>query len=187
MGAISETLSQISEKIRELRTDRGITLKEMSAVTGLSISFLSQVERGTSSLAIQSLEKIAEALDVPISEFFSEPDRQKYMVRQDDRREFQIESSRATYASMAGRFFGRKLDPLIVELPSNFDDGKLYNHPGEEFYFVMDGEVIFTIEEDEYHLKDGDTIHFPSETDHRWRNPLDKPCKLLCIVTPIIF
>lgn len=187
MGATSDTLSQISEKIRELRTDRGITLKEMSAVTGLSISFLSQVERGTSSLAIQSLEKIAEALDVPISEFFSEPERQKYMVRKEERKEFQIESSMSTFASMSGRFFGRKMDPLIVELPPSFNDGKLHNHLGEEFYYVMEGEVIFTIEEDEYHLKDGDTIHFPSEIDHRWRNPLEKPCKLLCIVTPIIF
>src|SRR5690242_17353259 len=104
MEEISETLSQISEKIRELRTDRGITLKEMSAVTGLSISFLSQVERGASSMGIQSLEKIAEALDVPIIALFSEPKRQKYMIRRENSKEFHTESTGAAYASLAGRF-----------------------------------------------------------------------------------
>ena len=62
-------MDEISEKIRTLRRENNLTLKELSEKTGLSISFLSQVENGTSSLAITSLKKIADALNVPINTF----------------------------------------------------------------------------------------------------------------------
>ncbi len=63
-------INEIAEKIRNLRKEKNLTLKDLGEKTGLSISFLSQVENSSSSLAITSLKKIADALNVPITYFF---------------------------------------------------------------------------------------------------------------------
>lgn len=187
MANESVTLHQISERIRELRTDKKITLKELSSITGLSVSFLSQVERGASSLAIPSLEKIAGALDVPITDFFSNINKDRYVVRKEEHKVIQTEKSQAGFISFAGEFQDRKLDPLMVILRPLQNDGRVYRHPGEEFYYVQEGEAVVTIDGEEYHLKQGDSIHFPSEKPHSFRNPLSAETRLLYIVTPLIF
>jgi transcriptional regulator with XRE-family HTH domain len=181
MGAASDTLLQISEKIREIRTSRNLTLKELSDKTGLSISFLSQVERGASSLAIVSLEKIADALCVNMVDFLSPTAHSTYVVRQEERKEVRIESSMATYIPFSGQFVGERIKPMMVILQPNQNDSQTYQHPGEEFYYVMEGEVIFILEDKEFHLTQGDTIHFPSELPHSWRNPLTTHCKLISV------
>lgn len=74
-------INEIAEKIRNLRKEKNLTLKDLGEKTGLSISFLSQVENNSSSLAITSLKKIADALNVPITYFFKSPELHKYLVK----------------------------------------------------------------------------------------------------------
>lgn len=121
MTSGSETLTYISERIREWRTEKRMSLKELSERTGLSVSFLSQVERGSSSLAIASLEKIAVALDIPISDFFAKQTQGRYVVRKDEQVRVSTDYSPFILSHIAGTFPERKLDPLIVELGSKQD------------------------------------------------------------------
>lgn len=102
--------------------------KILSTKSGLSISFLSQVERGNSSL--------------------------------------QIEGSRAIYVHLGGDFTGRALEPFHVTLPPQQMQDVVFNHPGEGFYYVIEGQVIITVDGKEFHLSKGDSIHFPSILDH---------------------
>ncbi|RXT05820.1 cupin domain-containing protein [Ammoniphilus sp. CFH 90114] len=186
MSSGSEVLLHISERIREIRTEKRITLKEMSEITGLSISFLSQVERGTSSLAITSLEKIALALDIPMSKFFMDLNNTQFVIRKVDQKELKVDFSSATLIRLAGEFPERKMDPLIMELQPAQNEKRFNQHSGEEFYYVLDGEVDFTIEEEVFHLKKGDAIHFPSHIPHLITNPLSTPSKLICVLTPCL-
>jgi len=73
-------INEIADKIRDLRKEKGLTLKDLSTKTGLSVSFLSQVENGASSLAITSLKKIAEAFDVTMNYFFDVPQVHNFLV-----------------------------------------------------------------------------------------------------------
>lgn len=180
-------MDEVSNKIRSFRLQQNLTLKELSEKTGLSISFLSQVERGGSSLAITSLKKIADAFNVPITHFFESYKNQNYYVKKADQKPFQIESSSLFYTRLAGEFSGRSLEPILVVMPPGLKQDNVFNHPGEEFFYVLEGVVIFNVDGTEYIVKAGESIHYPSNLPHFWLNPLDHEAKILGITTPVIF
>lgn len=180
-------MQNISKKIREIRTQQEMTLKDLSEQTGLSVSFLSQVERGSSSLAITSLKKIADALGTPITGFFTEHSEQSYLVKKETQESFQLEGSNVDYVRLGGVFAGRTLEPLLVTLPPASKRTVTFNHPGEEFYYVLSGKVIFNVNEEELTVGPGDSLHFPSHLPHFWLNPWKEAAQILCVLTPVIF
>lgn len=180
-------MDDISKKIRGLRIQKGLTLKELSEKTDLSVSFLSQVERGASSLTITSLKKIADALGVKMTYFFETPENEQYAVRKEEQQPFRLEGSESVYTRLAGQFSGRTLEPMKVILPPKHKQTAKFHHPGEEFYYVLKGAVRIYVAQEVYHLREGDAIHFPSQLSHYWENPLDEPATILCVLTPVIF
>ncbi|MCM3756151.1 cupin domain-containing protein [Sporosarcina aquimarina] len=181
-------MEEIHNRIKSLRVERNYTLKEMSDQTGLSLSFLSQIERGASSLSISSLKKISDALDIHINYFFEdEQEIQTFVVRGDDHHSFSTTKGSQIYSRLTGKFNNRQLEPLKVTLPPRMHEEHPHSHSGEEFYYVLDGEVIFYLNKERHHLYQGDTIHFPSSLIHQWENPLETESTVLSIVTPIIF
>lgn len=180
-------MDEISEKIRSLRRENDFTLKELSEKTGLSISFLSQVENGTSSLAITSLKKIADALNVPINTFFGSWQNHNFLVKSEDQTKFKIEGSDSEYVLLSGEFSERYLEALIVYIPPESKHGHKFNHPGEEFVYVLEGAIIVNINGEQYLAKAGDSIHYPSKIPHSWTNPLNQKAKILTVLTPVIF
>lgn len=180
-------MDHLYRKIKDLRNSNNITLKKLSEQTGLSISFLSQIEQGSTSLAITSLKKIADAFGVSISHFFSDIDNYNYSVKINDQKPFTVEGSNIIHTRLSGKFENRKLETMTVILPPNKDFYEKFNHPGEEFYYVLKGEVIFSINGNEYHLFEGESIHFPSNLTHQWKNPSSYNTKMLSILTPALF
>jgi transcriptional regulator with XRE-family HTH domain len=178
---------EVSKKIRELRLEKKFTLKDLSERTGLSISFLSQVERAASSIAITSLKKIADAVDVPITSFFEDYSNNNYKVKAEEQKPFRIEGSGAFYTRLGGEFPGRSVEPMLVTFPPGEPKEKVITHPGEEFYYVLEGAMVLNVEGKEYIIKAGDSIHFPSTIPHSMTNPLNQDSKVLCFVTPVIF
>ncbi|WP_408011329.1 helix-turn-helix domain-containing protein [Pseudalkalibacillus sp. A8] len=180
-------MDEICEKIKHLRFERGMTLKDLSEKTDLSVSFLSQIERGASSLAITSLKKIADAFGVTMVYFFEEPQNENYAIRLEDQKPFNLKGSESTYVSLSSKFPDRKIEPLIVTLRPKQKDFEFVRHPGEEFYYVIKGAVILKVEDREYFLREGEAIHFPSTKSHMWENPLNQEVTLLSVTTPSIF
>lgn len=180
-------INEIADKIRDLRKEKNLTLKDLSSKTGLSVSFLSQVENGSSSLAITSLKKIAEALDVNINYFFDVPEVHNFLVKTDEENMFKFEGSDSKFLRLSGDFPGRKLESMITIIPPEQKHGSNFNHPGEEFVYVMEGVLIVMLDGKEYLVKAGDSIHYPSTLNHIWINPLKQETKILSVLTPIIF
>ncbi|KXH80736.1 helix-turn-helix domain-containing protein [Sporosarcina sp. HYO08] len=181
-------MDDIHKKIKALRLQKEMTLKELSEETGLSLSFLSQIERGASSLSITSLKKLADALDVSMIFFFEEDkNHQNYLLRREEQKNFKMNGGQQIYARLSGSFHDRKLEPIKVILPPNMREEHSYSHPGEEFYYILQGEVIFYLDDTPHRMNAGDTIHFPSEILHAWENPTSKETVILSVTTPIIF
>lgn len=181
-------MEDIHNRIKALRVERSLTLKEMSDQTGLSLSFLSQIERGASSLSISSLKKISDALGIHINYFFQEEEEtQHFVVRSDEHHPFTTTKGSQIYTRLTGKFINRRLEPLKVTLPPRMHEEHSYSHSGEEFYYVLQGEVIFYLNNEKHHLFEGDTIHFPSSMIHQWENPLDVESIVISVVTPTIF
>lgn len=180
-------MENIYERIRILRVNQNMTLKELSEKTGLSISFLSQVERGNSSLAITSLQKIAEVFNVSMASFFENTVNNSYFTPVEGRKQFQIERSNMEFARLGGDFAGKVLEPIHIILAPRQGQEVVFNHPGEEFYFILRGKVLMSVGDKEYEMNAGDAIHFPSILDHTWHNPTDESVHMIAVLTPIIF
>ena len=181
-------ITEISEKIRNLRKEQELTLKDLSIKTGLSVSFLSQVENGYSSLAITSLKKISEALNVTMNYFFKAPEIHNFLVVTDEEKAFKIEGSNSQFIRISGDFTGRKIESMIIIIPPQQIHGSnKCNHPGEEFVYVLEGTLMVNLAGIDYLVKAGDSIQYPSTIDHSWTNPLNEKAKLLSISTPLIF
>ncbi|MEH7393419.1 helix-turn-helix domain-containing protein [Bacillus sp. JJ1474] len=180
-------MDEISAKVKDLRLKNSATLKELSEKTGLSVGFLSQVERGTSSLAITSLKKIADAFEVNMTYFFEDQHGQNYAVKKADQKTFKMEGSPSKYVRLSGEIPGRQLEALRVTLAPNYKDSEVFSHHGEEIHYVLEGTVIFRVGDKEYLLSAGESIHFPSEKPHQWENPLNQETVLYSVLTPVIF
>ncbi|AZU59972.1 MAG: helix-turn-helix domain-containing protein [Bacillota bacterium] len=181
-------MEDIYKKIKALRTQNNLTLKELSEETGLSLSFLSQIERGASSLSITSLKKIADALGVSMIFFFEdEKYKQLYFLRKQEQKFFKVNGGQQKYARLSGTFPDRKLEPMMVILPPYLKEEQKHSHLGEEFYYILKGDVIFHLNDESYRMTTGDTIHFPSEIVHEWENPTSEETFILSVTTPIIF
>src|SRR5699024_12744359 len=109
-------MEEIFYKIKQLRSDQGMTLKTLSEKTDLSVSFLSQIENGTSSLAITSLKKIADAFGVKMVHFFEETERSNFAVTKHDQKPFKTANSESTYIRLSNHFKDRRRVPFLVLL-----------------------------------------------------------------------
>lgn len=181
---------ELGQKIKELRVLKELTLKDLSEKTGLSISFISQVERGLSTITITSLQNIADVLGESLTYFLSSPKKQeKMIIRSYEQEVFQVKDSKYVYYSLAGDMPDKIFDPMIaVLLPGQTRDEVLpYPHKGQEFGYVLEGILTFIIGDKEYELYPGDSLHIPSMTPHNWANFTNKIVKVLYIITPKVF
>lgn len=179
-------MKEVSEKIKLHRKENNKTLKDLSHDTGLSVSFLSQVERGESNLAITSLNKIADALGIHITSFFTPQYTEDFKSSPEKMEPFKIERSDQEFFRASSEFKDRKLDNYIIKVhPNNSSESS--SHDGEEMYYILEGEITFYINDKKYLVKKGEVIHYPSTIKHRYINETDETAKILCVLTPKLF
>jgi len=119
--------------------------------------------------------------------FFEETEDLNYAVKKQNQKPFKIESSDSTYVRLSNNFPDRKIEPFLVTIKPLQKENEPFKHPGEEFYYVLKGAVLFTVDQTEYYLREGEAIHFPSNLTHIWENPLNQETVLLSVITPVIF
>ncbi|GAA0748246.1 XRE family transcriptional regulator [Clostridium oceanicum] len=183
-------IEDIGKKVKSLRNDKKLTLKELSEKTNLSTGFLSQLERGLTTVAIDSLSKIAEALDVDLTYFFKvTKNKNKVIVRSYEKEVFEIENNRFIKYNLSNDLENKSFIPRLIEiLPTSSDEDVVcYKHQGEEFVYVKEGILTLFIEDQEYQLYPGDSGHYDSNQDHNWANFTNKPVKLIAVHTPNFF
>jgi transcriptional regulator with XRE-family HTH domain len=180
---------EIGEKINRLRSSKGMTLKELSDKSNLSVSFLSQAERGLTSITINSLKKIAQALDVDLNHFFTPPQSHRFFITRGYEQEvIRIDESKLIYYNLGSDIRDRQLDPMVVTILPTRDAEEVipYEHQGEEFVYVLEGIFTVFLEDKQYELYPGDSIHISSSTPHNWANLTNKLVKILSVSTPSV-
>lgn len=181
-------MEQVGEKIKRIRKERKITLSMISEETKLSISFLSQMERGLTSITLVSLKKITDALGITMGDLFQETEEnQSFIHGSNDERLQGIRRDFIDYSLLNGKFPGRNLECLSLKMAPYYTECEETTHPGEEFFYVLKGAGIFVVDGKEYEVKEGQSIHYPSKYPHKVRNERSQELEMLCIVTPTIF
>ncbi|MGL6106207.1 helix-turn-helix domain-containing protein [Romboutsia sp.] len=181
--------AMIGLRIKELRNQKNFTLKYLSEQTNLSTGFLSQLERGMTNVAVDSLAKIAKVLDVDLVSFldFKSDNDNSSIIRSYDRKYTTI-SSEIVQCSLNHNVANFDLLPRIQEImPNNNDNSEpleLYTHEGEEFIYVIEGILTIHIDCDKSNLYPGDCAHIKSFTPHNWRNDTSMITKILTVNIP---
>jgi DNA-binding transcriptional MerR regulator/quercetin dioxygenase-like cupin family protein len=175
----------MGERLRRLRTRAHKTLKEVAQATGLSISFISALERGGSGASIASLRRLAGAYGVTMRELFgADLEQNSPLVRSGDRAVMQWDNG-VRFEEMAS---GEKvMDPSYIRVPAGAGSEGFYSHNGEEFVYVISGVLFVELKDNAtYRVAPGDTLYFPSTTQHRWW-AADEPVEAVYVNTPPTF
>lgn len=172
----------IGEKIKQLRKEKKLTLKEIAEKTDLSISFLSQVERMKSSLTLESLKKISEVLQVNPSYFFSTNTEQTQptVIRGIDSAN-DLTVNQFIYKDLSGNQGNLGFSPILVILHPGENKGRPFTHHGKEFLYVLEGTLTVQINDEEYLLQEHDTIIIDCSRPHYWLNTTKQSVKFLCV------
>lgn len=172
--------------LKARRAEFKLTLQEIADRSGLSAAFLSQVERGKATPSIVSLISIAKALETDIH-YFITPPAAKSMVRRANQPEMIDIDSPVTYTRLDADIRNQRMNALIMELPPNTELPVVHRDEGEDFFFVLEGEVEQTIGDNVFILRKGDSAHHNTQVDHSVRNKSRKAAKLIWVGTPVIF
>jgi transcriptional regulator with XRE-family HTH domain len=185
-------LVAIGATIRGLRRKQGLSLRDLAELTGFSISFLSLVERGQSSISLTSLHTVGKALAVEMSAFFPAPSDEPeapavpHVTRLSGDGRLSTDSAH-TYKLLGGRGFKSTLEPVHVTIAPCDDTRDAYAHEGEEFAYVLSGRLVFVVDGVEYRLGAGDSIHYQSTIPHTVRNETNEPAEALWVLTTRLF
>jgi DNA-binding transcriptional MerR regulator/quercetin dioxygenase-like cupin family protein len=182
---LAGTPNAVGDRLRRLRTRAHKTLKEVAQATGLSISFISALERGGSGASVASLRRLAGAYGVTMRELFGADLQQSYpLVRGEDRPVMQWDNG-VRFEEMAS---GEKvMDPSYIRVPPGAGSEGFYSHNGEEFVYVISGTLFVELKDQgTYQVTPGDTLYFSSTTQHRWWAD-DEPVEAVYVNTPPTF
>ena len=178
--------SGLGSRLRALRTAHGWSLAEVAEKSGLSVSFLSAVERGQSSISVGSLFKLADAYGTTVPGL--SPDYQadgRSVLHPPERPRYVADGGRVVIEDLIAR--AGALEAQRIEIQPGGGSEEAYAHPGEEFVYVLSGQVVFVIEERiHYRLEAGDSLSFRSTQLHRWWNDGAESTTVLWINAPIV-
>lgn len=177
----------IGGRIRELRKAQGRTLADVASAVGISVSYLSQIERDRSRLPIGVLKSIADTLGVHMNWFFpaarpGPADERDVVVRAANRRNLTFTGLGITEELLSPNLSG-PLEMLISTIHPGADS-EFYRHDGAEAGLVMQGTLQLWVGGRHFELHPGDSFAFPSTTEHRCANHGSDPVKVLWVITP---
>jgi transcriptional regulator with XRE-family HTH domain len=172
MDLATEGMSiDVGSRLRELRLERGKSMRALARTSGLSTNALSMIERGRTSPSVSTLYKIADALEVPITAFFRlEPPRQDIVFRKSTERT-RVNLTNGFWEGLGGESFVGHVEPFMITLHSGATSGPFgMLHSGHEFVLCLSGNIQYEVEGYFYNLFPGDSLLFAAQLRHRWRN-----------------
>jgi transcriptional regulator with XRE-family HTH domain len=180
----------LGEQVRRLRAERGLTLEDVAARSGVSIGSLSQIERGKGNPAFFTLTKIAHALEIPVARFFHVERSVSPVVRRGHGRRLNPhphDHEHAVYELLTPDL-DRALEVVRYELPPGLSTHETpFVHGGEEVGIILRGTQVTCVNGVEYTLHAGDSISFPSSLPHWFRNSGPDTVEGIFVCTPPTF
>jgi len=176
----------VGERIKKVRLEKGLTLKDVEARSGVSATHVSEVERGLTSPTVGVLTRIAAALDTEPSHLVAlEASPHEVVVRRAERRRVRLDDPPVWLESLVGSGAGGDLSLFLVDWDQDVGDGTLcLSNTGEEFALVLSGCLEFEVRGERYVLEEGDSIHYAAALPHSVRRLGDAPCRSVWATYP---
>jgi DNA-binding transcriptional MerR regulator/mannose-6-phosphate isomerase-like protein (cupin superfamily) len=173
------------QRFRRLRTRRGLSLAQVAQATGVSVGFLSALERGQMHSSVATLRRIARYYGTNILSLFEAAGENPRLVRPAQRKV--LETTAGVRMELLA-WGNTAMEPHLFRVKPKGGSGESYTHEGEEFLHVLRGEFEIWLGNKEHHrLTAGDSLYFESSTPHRWKNPGRTETWVLWVNTPPTF
>jgi DNA-binding transcriptional MerR regulator/mannose-6-phosphate isomerase-like protein (cupin superfamily) len=177
--------SPVGPRLRRLRLQQGYSLARVAQAAGVSVGFLSALERGQMSASVATLRRLARFYRLNILALFDPTGANPGRVRPGERKV--LEAGHGVRMELLA-WGDTIMEPHLFRIAPSAGSGESYSHEGEEFLHVLKGCLEITLDDGETNLLDeGDSFYFESSTQHRWRNPGKKEAWVLWINTPPTF
>jgi transcriptional regulator with XRE-family HTH domain len=162
----------VGAELRALREEKGLSIRALARASGISANAISMIERGRTSPSVSTLYKMADALNIPITDFFaSVPERQNVVFRKALERT-RVPFQRGLWEGLGGEGFVGRVEPFALTLENGASSGPFpITHTGHEFVVCLRGQLEYQVEGEVYLLEAGDSLLFSSHLRHKWRNP----------------
>ena len=174
----------IGSHLRQLRVKRRLSLAQVATSVGISVGFLSALERSQMTGSVGTLRKLARFYKTNILDFFDATGANSRQVQPEERKV--LEAGPGVRMELLA-WGNTVMEPHLFRVAPAAGSGDSYKHEGEEFLYILRGELMITLESNEYRLKTGDSFYFESATPHHWKNPGRAETWVLWVNTPPTF
>lgn len=179
--SIENPQPNVGGRLKSLRDQRGLSLRALAEMCGLSINAISLIERGENSPTVATLHRLATALNVPITDFFQEETKQTCVFVKRNLG-LRSQSDGAMMESLGIGLINQQLEPFRMTIRSGVGNIKdPVTHPGEEFVHCLEGAIEYWINGHNFSLEEGDSLLFDATQPHAYHNPHANPASILLI------
>jgi transcriptional regulator with XRE-family HTH domain len=180
----------IGSKLKELREERNMTIKQLAEKSGCTTSMISQIEHGKSDPSISMLKKLANALETNIVDFFIDDNiiSEDFLhIAPNDRIDIKLPRWNAHIQSFIKSTANKKMHPFYTKIKPGGGSKGMYSHEGEEFVYVLKGKLSIKVGTNSFVIKAGEAVYFKSHIPHDWINEAEEDTELIWIITPPSF
>jgi quercetin dioxygenase-like cupin family protein len=157
-----------------------MTLKELSDAAGVSIGYISQIERDQVTPTLGTLAHVAQALGVGLDYFVSMPKVSDSLVRRKDRRRFSLDGMTQQYEQVGVELPNHEMSAFMIHVPAGYSS-ETVSHDGEEFIHVLVGQIEMVLDGEEFTMREGDSLHYRGNRQHSWSNRSSGTAQLLWV------
>lgn len=177
-----EIAAAIAQKVRNVRTTKGWTLRELEVRSGVSKALLSRIERAEGNPSLETLWRIVGALDVSFSELIQKDDPEPRLIRADEGRQWSTEDGTMEVRLVFSPSITPKFEVYELSMPAGVrSEWHSHGFGVHEHVLVSEGELLLSVGDKEYRLSPGDFLAFPADRDHVYHS-LDTPIRAVCIM-----
>lgn len=176
---------EIGRKLKQYRLQLDLTQEELAQRTELTKGYISQLENDLCSPSIATLQDILNILGVSLQEFFTEPQVEQVVYTPSDY--FVSHNGDGTNTWLIPNSQTKEMEPIILTLPQGASCDERYPFEGEEFGYVLEGEVEILAGKERYKLKAGDSFSINGKRQHTIKNTNKSESKVLWVTTPSNF
>ncbi len=184
---VEHLVINIGRKIKELREEKGLSLRQLSELIGVSPSHIQKIETNQITPSITVMLKIAQGFGKDVGYFLGAgpAPRDVAFLEPDQRQILALNEPKITIELLSEGITDQMLQPMILVIPPGEQLGpREIIHEGEEWQFCLQGTIQFTIGEESYTLREGSSIHFKSHIPHYWNNTGKSVARLLMVCSP---
>jgi len=175
--------SIIASNIKRIRNERELSLDKVATLTGVSKSMLSQIEKGNANPSISTLWKLSNGFKISFTELINAPEHTVELINIHDKEPLTEDNGKLRNYPISLFDSEKRFETYQIELdPKGTHNAEPHPPKTQEHITVMKGCIDVTVENKEYHLKDGDTLKFKADINHSYFNPGNKTCLMHMIL-----